>query len=78
MYTGDYCDHLVTITVSLSNSSNVSTDLSVEIIMPDNVTNIVMQASKPLITYVGSNFLNSANMYQPTITMISQKNTTQV
>jgi hypothetical protein len=66
----------VTITISASGG-NTSTDLSVEIIMPDNDT-IVMQMSKPQITYVGGNFLNSQNLYTPTITMTSQQNTSQV
>ncbi|CAF0916171.1 unnamed protein product [Rotaria sp. Silwood1] len=73
---GDYCDHIVKITISVANSSSSSTDLSVEIILLDNVTT-VMQMSKPTITYVGGNFLNSANLYQPTITMTSQLNTSQ-
>ncbi|CAF3632430.1 unnamed protein product [Rotaria sordida] len=73
---GDYCDHIVTITIVGSNSSSPSTDLSVEIILLDNTTS-VMQMSKPSITYVGRNFLNSGNLYQPTITMISQLTTSQ-
>lgn len=74
--TGDYCDYIVTITISASGGS-ASTDLSVEIIMPDNDT-IVMQMSKPQVTYVGGNFVNSANLYDPTITMTSQQNNSQV
>ncbi len=66
----------MTITIS-GSSGNASTDLSVEIIMPDNGT-IVMQMSKPQITYVGGNFLNSQNLYDTTITMTSQQNTSQV
>ncbi|CAF2076674.1 unnamed protein product [Rotaria magnacalcarata] len=73
---GDYCDHIVTMTIGSSNGSNLSTDLSMEIMMPDNNT-IVMQMSKPVITYVGRNFLNSATLYQSTITMTSQMNTSQ-
>ncbi|CAF3743558.1 unnamed protein product [Rotaria socialis] len=73
---GDYCDHIVTMTIGSSNGSDSSTDLSMEIIMPDNGT-IVMQMSKPIITYVGGNFLNSASLYQSTITMTSQMNTSQ-
>jgi hypothetical protein len=45
--------------------------------MPDNDT-IVMQMSKPSITYVGGNFLNSQNLYNPAITMTSQQNSSQV
>jgi hypothetical protein len=45
--------------------------------MPDNDT-VVMQMSKPQITYVGGNFLNSQNIYDPTITMTSQLNSSQV
>ncbi len=56
---------------------NTSTDLSVEIIMPDNYT-VVMQMSKPQITYVGGNFLNSQNLYDTSIIMTSQQNTSQV
>jgi len=67
---------MVTITIPASNG-NISTDLSVEIIMPDNDT-VVMQMSKPQITYVGGNFLNSQNIYDPTITMTSQLNSSQV
>jgi hypothetical protein len=66
----------VTITIA-SSGVNSSTDLSVEIIMPDNDT-IVMQMSKPQITYVGENFYNSASLYAPSITMTSQQNTSQV
>jgi hypothetical protein len=76
LYIGDYCDYIVTVTIAASGGST-STDLSVEIIMPDNGT-IVMQMSKPQITYVGGNFLNSANLYAPSITMTSQQNTSQV
>ena len=73
---GDFCDYVVTITIA-AFGSNVSTDLSVEIIMPDNNT-IVMQMSKPTITYVGGNFLNSQTLYSPTISMTSQQNSSQV
>ena len=45
--------------------------------MPDNDTT-VMQMSKPQIAYVGGNFLNPSNIYDPTITMTSQLNTSQV
>ncbi len=45
--------------------------------MPDNAT-VVMQMSKPQITYVGGNFLNSQNLYDPSITMTSQQNNSQV
>ncbi|CAF2512453.1 unnamed protein product [Rotaria sp. Silwood2] len=75
-YAGDYCDHVVTITIAALNSSNSSIDLSVEIILLDNYTS-VMQMSKPAITYVGGNFLNSGNLYRPTITLISQSTTSQ-
>ena len=75
-FSGDYCDYIVTITIAAAGG-NASTDLSVEIIMPDNGT-IVMQMSKPQITYVGGNFANSQNLYNPTITMSSQQNNSQV
>ncbi len=65
------------ITIPVSTGSNTSTDLSVEIIMPDNYT-IVMQMSKPAVNYVGQNFLNIQNIYDPTITMTSQSNSSQV
>jgi hypothetical protein len=45
--------------------------------MPDNYT-VVMQMSKPQITYVGGNFLNSQNLYDTSIIMTSQQNTSQV
>ena len=45
--------------------------------MPDNDT-AVMQMSKPSVTYVGGNFLNSQALYQPTIAMTSQQNSSQV
>lgn len=67
----------MSITISGYSGLPTSTDLSVEIIMPDNDT-VVMQMSKPSVTYVGGNFLNSQNMYAPTITMTSQNNTSQV
>jgi hypothetical protein len=67
----------VTIIIPASGGSNASTDLSVEIIMPDNDT-VVMQMSKPQITYVGGNFVNSQNIYNPTIAMTSQLNSSQV
>jgi len=67
----------VAITIPASTGSNTSTDLSVEIIMPDNDT-IVMQMSKPAVNYVGGNFLNIQNIYDPTITMSSQSNSSQV
>lgn len=76
LYIGDYCDYIVTITIAASGGT-ASTDLSVEIIMPDNDT-IVMQMSKPQITYVGGNFLNTANLYDPSIIMTSQQNNSQV
>ncbi|CAF1285683.1 unnamed protein product [Rotaria sordida] len=60
---GDYCNHIMTITIAGSNSSSSSSDLSVEIILLDNNTSF-MQMSKPTITYVGGNFLNSGNLYQ--------------
>jgi hypothetical protein len=56
---------------------NTSTDLSVEIIMPDNYT-VFMQMSKPQITYVGGNFVNSQNLYDTSIIMTSKQNTSQV
>ena len=74
--TGDFCDYIVTITIAAAGS-NASTDLGVEIIMPENNT-IVMQMSKPQITYVGGNFVNSQNLYNPAITMTSQQNSSQV
>lgn len=74
---GDYCDYVVTITIPYSGGPSVSTDLSVEIIMPDNDT-AVMQVSKPQITYVGSNFANTPSIYAPSITMTSGTNTSQV
>lgn len=77
LYIGSYCDHIITITVAPSNSSNVATDINAEIIMPDNGT-IVMQMSKPAITYAGRNFINSASIYLPSIIMSSQSNTSQV
>lgn len=73
--TGDFCEYIVTITIAAG--SNTSTDLGVEIIMPENNT-IVMQMSKPQITYVGGNFVNSQNLYNPAITMTSQQNSSQV
>ncbi|UJR30625.1 hypothetical protein I4U23_018150 [Adineta vaga] len=73
---GDYCDYVVTITIPTSGGSTASTDLSVEIIMPDNDT-AVMQLSKPQVTYVGGNFINTQNIYDPTITMTSATNTSQ-
>lgn len=76
-FLGDFCDYIVTIIIPNSGSGNASTDLSVEIIMPDNDT-MVMQMSKPQITYVGGNFLNPSNLYDPAITMTSQLNTSQV
>lgn len=45
--------------------------------MPDNDT-IVMQMSKPSISYVGGNFQNSQTLYDPTITMSTQLNNSQV
>ncbi|CAF0926773.1 unnamed protein product [Adineta steineri] len=49
---GDYCDYILVITIPTNGGSSASTDLNVEIIMPDNAT-IVMQMSKPSVTYVG-------------------------
>ncbi len=66
----------MTITISASGGTT-STDLSIEIIVPDNDT-MVMQMSKPQITYVGGNFVNSQNLYTPTITLTSKQNTSQV
>jgi len=60
-----------------ASGGTTSTDLSIEIIMPDNNTS-VMQMSKPQITYVGGNFVNSQNLYTPTITLTSKQNTSQV
>ena len=73
---GDFCDYIVTITIPPSGGS-VSTDLSVEIIMPDENTT-VMQMSKPQITYVGGNFASASTLYNTPIVMTSQQNNTQV
>ncbi|CAF4036975.1 unnamed protein product [Adineta steineri] len=73
---GDYCDYILVITIPTNGGSSASTDLNVEIIMPDNAT-VVMQMSKPSVTYVGGNFANSAGIYDPTITMTSQSNSSQ-
>jgi hypothetical protein len=67
----------VTITISGYSGLPASTDLSVEIIMPDNDT-VVMKMSKPSVSYVGGNFVNSQNIYAPTIIMTSQNSTSQV